>query len=57
MQTYKIFTNKLEYVFKRIYDVKDLNINIKTNGRMRNVTVSYLDENKEYKKIGKFKPN
>ena len=46
MQTYKIFTNKLEYAFKRIYDVKDLNINIKTNGRMRHVTVSYIDENK-----------
>lgn len=53
MQT--VFTNKLEIIFKRHYEIKDLNITIKTSGRFRSLSVYYRDLSGELVHIGKDK--
>ena len=41
-----IFNNKFQYTFKRIYDVKELTINLKCTSRAKGITVYYLNPNK-----------
>lgn len=50
-----MFTNKLEIVFKRHYEIKDLSITLKTTGKFRSLTVYYKDREGDLHKIGKEK--
>ena len=52
---YKILGDKIEIELKRHYEVKDLLINVKNMNKFKTITISYLDLNKEYQRLGKFK--